>query len=587
MLHVQAHFEQNEDAPIIPEQFGVYICTYVDLRRILRDIPRGAKLCPGSLRYDPGWGFGNDALPNSPREIDAPQITAKGRGVRIRWRGIGRLMRAVRKTGMPSLFVHAYNPIPLQPTSAEPRGGNSQLTMRSLWNTLPTDLARWGEIVKAYARRWHDHGPSLRYHEIWNEPDLQPTFFTGSIEDYCAIYASGAKAVRSGDPDGLVGGPSVSFSEEWASEFLGAVRAQRLPMDFFSYHAYGDPAPMVEKMREALRSHPWMRTKEVLMTEYNVFVPATPDFTTGGGIETSACAAMLLDAFDYFLRQPDIHQVHWAQLQDPEVFGENVDRCGLLDLKGFPKPAYLAWRLFTKLSSQRRRLELSDPIHGMAAADANGAQVLLWNRSMEPREVVVDLLGVPFACRQAEITTLDGKDEQCRTVPFALEEPSLSFRLEAHGVCLIRLASVQRRKVSRRRLPVARVLRYTHDFGAGMYAEYDKRRRIVYLGSGAAPAGPAWIGLVMKKLVQRLRMTVELEATSENLGFSIYALGKDSGVCFHKAGGNSPPVPWECAQIPMTYRAWAGEGIEISDAHALLFCFEDTAPHARARVVLG
>lgn len=586
MVRVNVDFTKNEDAPIIPQQFGVYICTYVSLRRILEDIPKGQALLAGGLRYDPGWGFGNDDLPNSPREIDAPQIAGTTDNIEIRWHGMEQVIHGVRAANMPAMFVHAYNPLPLQPKGIETQGGNGELGMRSPWNTLPVNLSKWGEIVQAYARRWREKGPLQRYHEIWNEPDLQPTFFTGTIEDYCAIYTHGSKAVRIGDPEGLVGGPAISFSEAWAETFLDQVQKNELPLDFFSYHTYGDPVPMVEGMRSVLRRYPWMNTKEILITEYNAFVPATPDFTDGGGIETSACAVAILEAFHYFLRQADIHQVYWAQLEDPEVFGKNVDRCGLLDLAGNPKPAYLAWSLFAGLPSQRRCFVSShDSIHGMASADEESAQLLMWNRDEMGHEVELSVDAVPFPSRKAEISILHSEGKMETAIADIKAQP-LRLNLNAQEICHIRLVADGVTSTKSKDVSVRRLFRYNHTPGASMYAQYDKRCGAVYMGSGTAPEGPAWIGLMLESPGSPLLIGANLEEVSPNGRWAVYGIEKDRGICYHSSQVQPPSPPWEELNKPIEYRPWNGNDMQISQFHSLLFYFEDHAPHARIRFLL-
>ena len=72
MIQITSDFSQYADYPLVNSKFAVYICTYVDIERNLRDMPLLKGLKPSSLRYDPGCGFGNDGLLNSPREYNAP-----------------------------------------------------------------------------------------------------------------------------------------------------------------------------------------------------------------------------------------------------------------------------------------------------------------------------------------------------------------------------------------------------------------------------------------------------------------------------------------------------------------------------------
>jgi hypothetical protein len=112
----------------------------------------------------------------------------------------------------------------------------------------PRDLARYAEIIRHivlhYEKGWAG-GPhaSVRYWEIWNEPDLGRIWWRGTPEQYYALYAAAARAIRSADPSALVGGPTIALvnqTQPYREDFLAYVRDHRLPLDFFSWHYYSD-----------------------------------------------------------------------------------------------------------------------------------------------------------------------------------------------------------------------------------------------------------------------------------------------------------------------------------------------------------
>lgn len=387
---VEADFSRDADFPLA-KKFGVYICTYVSLDRMLRDLELLRELKPCGVRYDPGWGFGNDDGPNSPREFNAPQISGTRDHLVIRFDGFDRLTEKLAGHGVDILYVHAYNPLPLQnPSDAGPAKMNGNLNMRSNWNTMPSDLQAWERINYEYAKHWKDKGWKVKYYEIWNEPDLQPVFFTGTKEQYFQIYKHGALGVKRADPDAKVGGPVLSSDQSWIEPFLDFVQSEGLPLDFFSYHLYGPAAGVVEAIRGILKRRPEMEGIETIISEYNTYVPATSDFTTGGAIERYEAASFLLQEFKYFAEQPDIRSVYWAQYNDPEVFGEGVDRCGLISLDGRRKAAFNAFKIYADMPVDRKRFEShDDAIDGMASADGKRSCAVLWNRS--DRDKIVDL----------------------------------------------------------------------------------------------------------------------------------------------------------------------------------------------------
>ncbi len=112
--------------------------------------------------------------------------------------------------------------------------------------TPPKDLDRYATVVEHivlhYNRGW-DHGYryGLRYFEIWNEPDLDRLFWGGTPQQYYALYAKLARAVKRADPTALVGGPALAKPNEptpFRDGFLEFVRAEHLPLDFYSWHWY-------------------------------------------------------------------------------------------------------------------------------------------------------------------------------------------------------------------------------------------------------------------------------------------------------------------------------------------------------------
>ncbi len=125
----------------------------------------------------------------------------------------------------------------------------------------PANLARYADVIRHivlhYDRGW-DHGmqDAVKYWEVWNEPDLGKIFWRGTPQQYYALYAAAARAVKSADPHAQVGGPAIALVNQktaYREGFLAFVRAHHLPLDFFSWHWYSvdadDPYQFVEIAR--------------------------------------------------------------------------------------------------------------------------------------------------------------------------------------------------------------------------------------------------------------------------------------------------------------------------------------------------
>ena len=118
-------------------------------------------------------------------------------------------------------------------------------------HSLPKDLKRWQKYIKDYlAYIFHRYGKEevcSWFFEVWNEPDLAGTFFSGSQNGYLAFYEATARAIKEFCPDLKVGGPA-SAASRWIPEFVGYCREHKVPVDFVSTHQYlGEPFLGVDK----------------------------------------------------------------------------------------------------------------------------------------------------------------------------------------------------------------------------------------------------------------------------------------------------------------------------------------------------
>ncbi len=128
--------------------------------------------------------------------------------------------------------------------------------------TPPKDFDRYASvaehIVLHYNRGWaHGYHYGLRYWEVWNEPDLAKLFWGGTPQQFYELYGKIARAVKRADPTALVGGPTLAKPNNdspYQDGFLRYVRAEHLPLDFYSWHWYAtdsdDPLDFVRIARE-------------------------------------------------------------------------------------------------------------------------------------------------------------------------------------------------------------------------------------------------------------------------------------------------------------------------------------------------
>ena len=123
----------------------------------------------------------------------------------------------------------------------------------------PVNFKKWAEIcehiIAHYNSGWaNGFNYGIQYWEIWNEPDLysddsdnKPTW-GGTKRQFFDFYEIAAKHLKEKFPDLKIGGPALAYNEEWADEFLCEMRKRKVPIDFFSWHAYGTiPVDLKEK----------------------------------------------------------------------------------------------------------------------------------------------------------------------------------------------------------------------------------------------------------------------------------------------------------------------------------------------------
>lgn len=143
----------------------------------------------------------------------------------------------------------------------------------------PKDVAKYAEIIQHivlhYNRGWaNGFQNTVKYWEIWNEPDLGRIWWSGTPPEYFAFYSAASKAVKAADPQAMVGGPTIAMVNEitpYREGFLDYVQTENLPLDFYSWHWYStdadDPydfARIAPAMRDMLDRRGFKRTLNVL-----------------------------------------------------------------------------------------------------------------------------------------------------------------------------------------------------------------------------------------------------------------------------------------------------------------------------------
>ena len=200
---------------------------------------------------------------------------------------------------------------------------------------VPADFHKWAviceHIIRHYNEGWADgFRLNIEYWEIWNEPDgiaadgSQPNW-SGTPDEYYELYKIAATHLKKRFPHLKIGGPAMSYlynqNGDWLRNFLVSLTedGNRVPLDFFSWHAYmRDPLVIVSMenfVRECLNNAGYTETESIL-NEYNYLEGWTDLFISSiegiigmhGAAFTSACMAVgqasTLDMLMYYDARP-------------------------------------------------------------------------------------------------------------------------------------------------------------------------------------------------------------------------------------------------------------------------------------------
>jgi xylan 1,4-beta-xylosidase len=189
-------------------------------------------------------------------------------------------------------------------------------------NTVPTDFDKYADVVKHivmhYNQGWaNGFQYGIKWFEIWNEPDFVP-FWTGTGEQYHELYGKIAKAIRSVEPNALIGGPANStFNDKMKTRgsLLKYIKDNQLPFDFYSFHKYTnksqdpmDYARMAQSFRDELDMYGFTSAK-IVNSEWETSLQG--DVMLGG---EAGHAAFLIDALIYMQNGPVDRSMSYMQI---------------------------------------------------------------------------------------------------------------------------------------------------------------------------------------------------------------------------------------------------------------------------------
>jgi hypothetical protein len=120
------------------------------------------------------------------------------------------------------------------------------------WNSPPRELGDWREFCLALGKAMRRH-PNILSYEIWMEQNSD-MWWTGSIEEYGALFRQAAEALRSTDPDCQILFGGLTFpNHQWLDVFAdGATDCGDAVLLHCFHESWGPPGVPIEDSLDSL-----------------------------------------------------------------------------------------------------------------------------------------------------------------------------------------------------------------------------------------------------------------------------------------------------------------------------------------------
>ena len=214
----------------------------------------------------------------------------------------------------------------------------------------PKDYAKWARIcehvIRHYNEGWGwglDTAPTTQnivwsnqfnivYWEIWNEPDLDmpydepsrnPRTWGGTATNFFNFYETAAKHLKGKFPNLKIGGPALCGRPDYGERFLAYCRDNKVPLDFFSWHVYGqEPWHVIRACNvfRALLDKYGFNNAESILNEWNYFKGWVDDWqysleVESGRFNQKGAAFIMATMVDCQSRPVDMMMFYDAKLQ--------------------------------------------------------------------------------------------------------------------------------------------------------------------------------------------------------------------------------------------------------------------------------
>jgi hypothetical protein len=221
----------------------------------------------------------------------------------------------------------------------------------------PAEDSNWAQELAQNVREMLKAGISVRYIEIWNEPDM-PLQWAGTEEQFAEFFAVCGAVLREEFGHSIkIGGPGMASGIgkklRYFEKILDACKRHSFSPDFLSWHLYGSFASDNEYFRipqtmQSMAQSRGLGTPDVVLSEWNVSLPRP----RARGMDTNVGAAYWTGVVGSLIQTPAkealyffLQDGNWETSRD---FAE--ESVGAFTLRGAPKSTFSAMKLMGEIA---------------------------------------------------------------------------------------------------------------------------------------------------------------------------------------------------------------------------------------------
>lgn len=273
----------------------------------------------------------------------------------------------------------------------------------------PTDLKKWGEIVRHYVEHIKDLGITPIF-EVWNEPDLI-FFYSGTIDEYCQIYETVSKIVDEVfNGKAQVGGPVLAhMNSEWLSKFLQFTKERELKLDFISYHCYD-----FTTFKRSIETTNVIMSRlgyqlPIYLTEYGYWVVRDSAYNKNGVASRYIGAWAWFTSAKAILSHPEIRMALRTKWTDTGVYAQHRGG-GFISFDSKKRAVYNAALIYKRMDSARKTVAIDarTEIDAFCSANDKNAYLVVWSANWHKgQNISICMNGLPFNKGKVHIYRID------------------------------------------------------------------------------------------------------------------------------------------------------------------------------------